>query len=256
MPFTLAHPAAILPIPLLLGRFCVLAALIVGSVAPDLPYFVGDPLKRRTTHTLASAFWFSLPVGWLAFLVFEYTIRRSAIFLLPAPFRARLSATPRIPGIAAVSLSILLGALTHIAWDILTHEAEALESAAAELGLGATSFFGFPIWSYAVLQFGSTLLGLLVLVAAAALWFVRTVPRPLPAIPERDARARRGGRIALIGIPLISAPLIALALAPVGETQLISFIILAAHALVAGLSAAAIVLILAGIWLRRVGLGA
>jgi hypothetical protein len=250
MPFTLAHPAAILPIPLLLGRFCVFAALVVGSVAPDLPYFVGDPLKRRTTHTLASVFWFSLPVGWVAYLIFEHSIRRSAVFLLPTPLRARLSAAPRRPEFAAVSLSILLGALTHVAWDVLTHEAEALESAASQLGLGDASFFGFPIWSYGVMQFANTILGVVVLALATGFWFARTPAHPVPPSTDREAATRRAGRFILLGSPLVAAPLIALALAPPGDTALHTWIILAAHALVSGVTTATVVLILAGIWLR------
>jgi len=37
MPFTLAHPAAVLP---LFRGPLVPAALVVGAVAPDLPYFL------------------------------------------------------------------------------------------------------------------------------------------------------------------------------------------------------------------------
>jgi hypothetical protein len=76
MPFTLSHPAAILPLRLLLGRFGVLSALVIGSMAPDFPYFVGKPWPRIFTHTLESVVWFSLPVGWCVYVLFEYILRR------------------------------------------------------------------------------------------------------------------------------------------------------------------------------------
>ncbi|MEI5672079.1 MULTISPECIES: DUF4184 family protein [unclassified Nocardioides] len=39
MPFTLVHPAAVLP---LVRTPLVPSALVLGSVAPDLPYFVSS----------------------------------------------------------------------------------------------------------------------------------------------------------------------------------------------------------------------
>src|SRR5581483_12465816 len=47
VPFTLAHPAAVLP---LRRRGLVFSALVVGSMAPDFEYFFG--LKRPISHTM------------------------------------------------------------------------------------------------------------------------------------------------------------------------------------------------------------
>jgi len=45
VPFTLAHPAAILP---LRGRhYLRTAPLIIGAMAPDLPYFLPSNLERH-----------------------------------------------------------------------------------------------------------------------------------------------------------------------------------------------------------------
>ena len=49
-----------------LGRWAVLSALVIGSMAPDFAYFLGVQSFRASTHTLASIAWFSLPVGWVA----------------------------------------------------------------------------------------------------------------------------------------------------------------------------------------------
>ena len=82
MPFTLSHPAAVLP---LLRRPFSAAALVAGALAPDLPYFarstpvpVGaqswyEPYMNATTsHTLLGALTVSLPYAvalWGLFLV-------------------------------------------------------------------------------------------------------------------------------------------------------------------------------------------
>ncbi len=60
MPFTLAHPAAAAP----LRRFgLVLSALVVGSMAPDFPYFLPGLPQDKFGHTLAGVFWFCVPAG-------------------------------------------------------------------------------------------------------------------------------------------------------------------------------------------------
>ncbi|WP_213947536.1 DUF4184 family protein [Luteibacter sp. dw_328] len=66
MPFTLSHVAAVLPF----RRRCsvdVFAALAIGSMTPDLHYFL--PLLREhwplPSHELISLPLFCLPAGWL-----------------------------------------------------------------------------------------------------------------------------------------------------------------------------------------------
>lgn len=66
MPFTLSHAAATLPIKWRLGPRADFAALAIGSMAPDFPYFLGLPVHRDVTHSLFGVLWFSLPVGMLA----------------------------------------------------------------------------------------------------------------------------------------------------------------------------------------------
>ena len=86
MPYPFAHPAAVLPLARPLGRFAVPSALAVGSIAPDLWYFV--PLVGRPdSHSIGGLAWFCLPA---------------------VPWRA-------------VIVSLLAGTLTHFAWDALTH---------------------------------------------------------------------------------------------------------------------------------------
>src|SRR4051812_20559570 len=93
MPFTLAHPAAILP---LLRHPFVPAALVAGSMAPDLPYFLraagitstraGDwhePFLNAThTHSLSG-----LPTNLLyaVALVAAYSMARAPITALLPP---------------------------------------------------------------------------------------------------------------------------------------------------------------------------
>ncbi|MFC8076591.1 DUF4184 family protein [Streptomyces sp. NPDC057307] len=132
MPFTLSHPAAVLP--LLRSPFCP-AALVCGALAPDVPYFLGgagipvsaqswyEPFLNATySHTLPGLT-VALPFT-LALLALYRLVRRPAAELLPgrlsmAGTPGRTSSYPRRAG--WVLLSALIGVLTHLAWDSFTH---------------------------------------------------------------------------------------------------------------------------------------
>ena len=121
MPFPLAHPAAVLPF----RRFRHLnsSALLIGAVTPDLSYCFDRYHLDLFAHTVRGCFGFSLPVGWLAVLIFQ-TVREPLVNLLPAPHRQALLRSFRKPNLAwfAVPLSVLIGAATHVFWDAFTHE--------------------------------------------------------------------------------------------------------------------------------------
>lgn len=120
MPYPFAHPAAVLPLVGPLGRFAAPSALAIGSIVPDLWYLV--PLvERAASHSIAALFWFCLPVGLTTYALFHLLLKQPLIALISP----RLAAfTP--PGLPpapwyAVVVSLLVGALTHLVWDGLTH---------------------------------------------------------------------------------------------------------------------------------------
>src|SRR5437588_11781810 len=125
MPFTLAHPAAILPLPGL--KYLRTAPLVIGAMIPDLPYDMPRRLNllRPETHSATGALTTCLPLGYAA-LDAVYLLRRPLTALLSprarflclralAPFRGRPLEW------ALASLSIVIGVWTHLLWDALTH---------------------------------------------------------------------------------------------------------------------------------------
>ena len=48
-------------------RVLVPAALVIGSMVPDLPYYLPSPVPGSVTHT-ATGSWFDLLVGIIAFV--------------------------------------------------------------------------------------------------------------------------------------------------------------------------------------------
>lgn len=107
-----------------MGRFAVPSALVIGSIVPDLWYFV--PLaSREESHGLTGVFWFCLPLGLVAYVLFHLLLKHPLIALLPPALSGRLGSftSPGLPALPwhAVIASLLAGALTHIVWDALTH---------------------------------------------------------------------------------------------------------------------------------------
>jgi hypothetical protein len=142
MPFTLSHPAAVLPF---VRRPFSAAALVAGAVAPDLPYFARstpvpvsaqswyEPFMNATTsHTLAGALTVSLPYA-LALYGFLRAARRPVAGLLPAVVGAGGAARSGARDTAVrgaggtlvragwVLVSLVLGIATHLVWDSFTH---------------------------------------------------------------------------------------------------------------------------------------
>lgn len=152
MPYPFAHPAAILPLARPLGRFAAPSALVIGSMIPDFWYFL-PLLKREDSHDLAGLVTFCLPAGLLAYVVFHLLLKQPLLALLPEPVAARLApfAFPALPRARwpAVLVSLLAGALTHLAWDALTHDSyevngfQVVQHASTLLGTGILAWW---IW--------------------------------------------------------------------------------------------------------------
>src|SRR5690242_13826035 len=124
MPWTFAHPAAILP----LRRRLPLAALVVGSICPDIGYYLGLYPLATLAHSGPGLLLACLPMGAVALLLLQL-LRGPLVELLPQPHRGALQALVHGGGMAPVGLrrfmlqgaGLLVGAATHNAWDAFTH---------------------------------------------------------------------------------------------------------------------------------------
>ena len=185
MPFTLAHPAAVLP---LIRRPLVASALVAGAVAPDLLYV--DPLYRfattyingnltlTLTHEFSSAFWLDPLLALMLLLVFNVVVRRPLTALAPPALATRLPAQgpPSIPSLTCclwTVVSAVVGAFTHVLWDAFTHGD----------GYFVRRFPGVfradvtAAWDVnRVLQYVSTVGGCLILAIWLYRWYRRTTP--------------------------------------------------------------------------------
>lgn len=185
MPFTLAHPAAVLP---LRGRGLPMPALVAGAMVPDSSQLLGLG-ERADSHSLVGVVTVDLALGVAALVLWYAVFRRPLADLAFDPWRDRLPEQPPMT-VAGWLLSVpalVVGSLTHVGWDQLTHDGWVAERVPP---LGASPG-GVPV--YAVLQILSSIAGL-ALVAWYA-WRVLHRLRPGPRKPPPLV-----GRWALISV--------------------------------------------------------
>jgi hypothetical protein len=183
MPFTLSHAAAALPFR---RTRLDMSALVIGSFAPDFPYFMFFAPSGFIGHTPPGIFVFDLPLSLIVLWLFHAFIKRPLLMFLPIGVRQRLK-----PGkkrysfwpparLALIVISIVIGSATHILWDSFTH----------------TFYWPYRNWSflreivhvpiagdlgmYRVLQFGSSVFGIVVLVVWAWFWYRAAKPAESP----------------------------------------------------------------------------
>lgn len=162
MPFTLAHPAAVLPLRRTRLDF---PALVIGTMAPDFPYFVDFSAHNQFGHTLAGIFLFCLPIGLCAWFLYRSVLVYAFLALLPPAYQTQVAARRQDPPISPtlllwVAISLILGAATHLIWDSFTHEHGAMVEHWAFL---RERLPGRSMTVFKLLQFGGGGLGLLAL---------------------------------------------------------------------------------------------
>jgi uncharacterized membrane protein len=177
MPFTPAHIAAVLP---LRNRWkLVWSALVIGSVIPDLAHFFSLGQTGHLFHVFPGIVYLTFPISFFAVWAFHCIVKEPMLEILPDGVAQRLDPAPfRFRGqIALILLSLAIGIATHLAWDSFTHEntvmSEALNLNSKAMQVPVVG----PRAIFKVLQWGSSALGLLLIVVALWYWYTRTKPR-------------------------------------------------------------------------------
>jgi len=172
VPFTVSHVAAVLP---MVGRSDRLpaAALVIGSMTPDYPWFLTGGRSSGLSHSPFGIVTVDLAVGLLAVVAWRLLVQAPLRDLVPRSLGERL---PRSPGVVGadlpwLALGVVVGSVTHVVWDSFTH--------AGRWGVDRvpwlhTEHLGLPGYTWA--QFASGAIGLVVL----AVWGVRRLAGTAP----------------------------------------------------------------------------
>ena len=171
MPFPLAHPAAVLP----LRRFCPqrlsLAALMVGSLAPDAAYSLPRLHLDRIAHDWLGGAAFGLLAGGVGLALFAF-LRGPLTAALPNPHREALwpLCQKRLGRPGQLLVSLLLGVWTHILWDALTLEHHWMAGLGPESRSEAAYLPGTDILIARLPWYASTVVGLSALALSYGFW--------------------------------------------------------------------------------------
>lgn len=128
MPFTLAHPAAIVPLYQAFKNRLSLTGLIIGSIVPDVEYCVNLFTRSVISHTFEGIFIFNLPVGIFLTVCYHAFIKQTLIFQLP-DFIKKIFASYSysnwfsyfIKHPLTYFISLFIGIILHLVWDSVTH---------------------------------------------------------------------------------------------------------------------------------------
>jgi len=193
MPFTLSHAAAALPFRRINP---IWPALVIGTFAPDLQYFIWISDEDRSGHHFPQLLVLTLPLALIALWIFEWIVKGPSTELLPSAVQQRLQDKMEPLSfwgwkrLGSILLWICIGIATHLFWDQFTHPKTWMTNHIALLSCKLPLPFLHPMAAWKILQHASTVLGFLVLCVWFAIWYYRTPPLPRSGRPEFPASVK------------------------------------------------------------------
>lgn len=148
-------------------------------MVPDLPLFFPFVAKYSSTHSLAGLIVACLPLGLACCVVYELFIHHAVVAIMPTWIqhrRMRPATALNVKRLPNLGLAVVIGAATHVCWDSFTHADRWGSELFPALNDPAMTIFGSAIPWFRVLQYGSTVVLLPVLV----LWLWKTLQEEEP----------------------------------------------------------------------------
>jgi hypothetical protein len=170
MPWTFAHPAAVLPLAKWSGVPLSLTALMIGSVVPDFGYYVFKFDGSAFAHSFLGSLTLCPALGF-ALLLLLGVLRRPLCHMLPQPHREALRSLAHTSwrchwtSVPWLLLAMVVGAWTHILWDSFTHKDRWFVERIDWLQREVFEIRGHILHGYSMLQYISSMVGV-----AALLW--------------------------------------------------------------------------------------
>ena len=214
MPFTATHIAAVVPIAAM-DRRLPFTALAIGSMMPDVPLFFPWLTDYAVTHSALGVMTSCVPLGMLAFLLYESIVKIPLVCLLPEWIQRRLPCRgmPQLsasPGFwLRVVMCLTIGAYSHVFWDSFTHAnrwgVELVPLLQRRYLLGTWSLPG-----YRIVQYGCSFILLPLLAGLAQVYLKRQPSQVNSLLLALSSRQKRQGAY-VVGMLLVGAGLYALA---------------------------------------------
>lgn len=193
MPWTFAHPAAILPFRRFCPKYLSLDGLIIGAISPDIGYYVGYLSLLNKAHTPIGVVFICMPASLLIIICIRL-LHKHAAELLPSPHRQAIRSlrpiaiTESISDFFRLIVAIAIGAVTHIIWDSFTHATGYAVALISGLQAPVFTLAGKTIYLYKILQYVSTVFGIVVLVMTYQAWLSRVTSAQAYQDEQSDAQ--------------------------------------------------------------------
>ncbi len=191
MPFTISHAAVASPLNRLVNKQLPVLALAVGTMSPDLEFFLRGRIERSIGHTAHGVVLLDLPLSFAFLAALSWLIVPAVVTLLPdavlhlgrpleRAFTLPKAAWTDRRAMAKLTLAITIGAGSHLLWDQFTHS-----PGADDEGLGWLNWLPFSIGEadfalHSILQWISTAVGLTLVMLSLNRW-LDTQPREVSA---------------------------------------------------------------------------
>lgn len=166
MPFTLAHPGAVVFIK---NKHFNLSALILGSMAPDFIYFMLFSPSSNLGHTILGSIIVNIPLCFLLNYIYYKYIKDP--FILNSPnfiskyywsFLYTRNNVTNIKEAVVFMYSSIIGMITHVFLDSFTHKTGYFVLKLNFLRQ-TIDLLGHKIYVYKIAQHGGTVLGFIII---------------------------------------------------------------------------------------------
>ena len=194
-----------LPLVSTFARRRAASALIIGSMIPDLAYFMPWFRAGHSSHSMAGLLTYCLPLGMAAVMLFEWVLREPLAFLLPAAMRSRLAPPAAVTvrtlpvTMVAMACAVIIGSFLHVQWDALANRRGIVLNGVSWARTELARIGGYRITASRLIDHAGTLAGGAAITWTVARW-MRSRPRRRVDETARDERFRRMSRMALVAI--------------------------------------------------------
>lgn len=122
MPFTPAHIVAVIPFRKRI-KSIYFTSLVVGSIIPDMEYFLRFNPASGFSHTIKGIFLFDVPLALLFLWLWQLYLRRAFVDFVPYLKTSPQEASVRysVKEFIVIVVCIIAGTCTHLLWDAFTH---------------------------------------------------------------------------------------------------------------------------------------
>ncbi|GLX71245.1 DUF4184 family protein [Paenibacillus glycanilyticus] len=192
MPYTLAHPIFAYPLKYLNRNLLSTTGLVLGSMGPDLEYFIHLEPHQTIGHTFLGLLLQVIPLSIVLGLLFHYVIKTPLALHLPSLFHLDKRAYRLLNRWSRRSftawfyylISVVIGFYTHLLVDGFTHERGYFVHHLDVLN--QTVLLNLPL--YKMLQYSFSLLGLFAVFLTILYKLFKSVPETegFVAVPSQQ----------------------------------------------------------------------